>query len=120
MWLRIAFRAVGPAPAILPALPGWQVLAAKLMHLALYLLMIVQPILGWLILSAEGDPIPFFGVQLPSLIGADKELVEVFEEIHETSGTVGYYLIGLHAAAALFHHYFKRDNTLVRMLPGKR
>jgi cytochrome b561 len=30
---------------------------------------------------------------------------------------VGYWLIGLHAAAALFHHYIVRDNTLRRMLP---
>lgn len=39
------------------------------------------------------------------------------QEIHETIGTIGYYLIGLHAAAALFHHYVQRDDTLLRMLP---
>ena len=31
----------------------------------------------------------------------------------------GYFLIGLHAAAALFHHYFIHDNTLRRMLPSR-
>ncbi|MEO8857686.1 MAG: cytochrome b/b6 domain-containing protein, partial [Burkholderiaceae bacterium] len=40
------------------------------------------------------------------------------KDIHETIGTIGYYLIGLHAAAALFHHYVLRDNTLARMLPA--
>jgi cytochrome b561 len=42
------------------------------------------------------------------------------EEIHETIGTIGYYLVGLHAAAALFHHYFMRDDTLRRILPWRR
>lgn len=119
VWLRIAFRAWGPTPRIEPASPGWQMLMAKTMHLALYILMIGQPLLGWLILSAEGDAIPYFGLQLPALIAENKGLAETLEEIHETSGTVGYFLIGLHAAAALYHHFIMRDNTLRRMLPGK-
>ncbi|WP_370300565.1 cytochrome b/b6 domain-containing protein, partial [Rheinheimera baltica] len=36
------------------------------------------------------------------------------------AGTLGYVLIGVHAVAALFHHYILRDTTLSRMLPGKR
>lgn len=46
-------------------------------------------------------------------------VAEWAEEIHEAGGTVGYVLVGLHAAAALFHHYVMRDNTLRRMLPGR-
>jgi cytochrome b561 len=88
------------------------------MHLALYLFLIAMPLLGWLALSATGKPVPFFGLQLPALVGADKALADSLKEIHETIGTVGYYLVGLHAAAALFHHYGMRDNTLPRMLPG--
>jgi cytochrome b561 len=64
--------------------------------------------------------VPFFGLQLPALVGSDPALVGSVEELHETIGTVGYYLVGLHAAAALFHHYFRRDNTLLRMLPQRR
>ena len=41
------------------------------------------------------------------------------KEVHETGGTVGYFLIALQASAALFHHYFVRDNTLRRMLPSR-
>ena len=119
VWVRLAFRFLGPTPRIEPESPSWQMLIAKFMYLALYVLIIGMPLLGWLILSAEGDPIPFFGLQLPALIGQNKELVETLEEIHETAGTVGYFLIGLHAAAALFHHYIKRDNTLLRMLPER-
>ncbi|EHH2174219.1 cytochrome b561, partial [Salmonella enterica] len=32
----------------------------------------------------------------------------------------GYFVIGLHAIAALMHHYFWKDNTLLRMMPRKR
>jgi len=114
---RIIIRFVGTTPAIKPEPPAWQHATAKLAHLALYLFMIIMPLLGWLVLSAAGKPIPFFGLQLPALIEKNKELAKFLKEIHETIGEVGYYLIGLHVIAALFHHYFQHDNTLTRMLP---
>ncbi len=118
VWLRLAVRLSGPVPRQ-SSYPVWQQWAATLMHYALYALMIGMPLLGWCMLSASGKPIPFFGLQLPSLIGEDKELAKLIKEIHETFGTVGYYLIGLHASAALYHHYIIRDDTLVRMLPRR-
>ena len=119
VWLRLLARAIAPAPKIEPALPAWQAVPAKLMHAALYALMIGAPLAGWLILSAAGKPIPFFGLELPALIGPNKELAGQIKELHELAGTAGYWLIGLHAAAGLFHHYISRDNTLIRMLPGR-
>ncbi|GIZ13285.1 cytochrome b561 [Pseudomonas sp. NCCP-436] len=116
-WLRLLVRIVKPAPAIEPAPPTWQNLLAKLMHLALYALMIGTPLAGWLILSAVGKPIPFFGLELPALIAPDKQLAGQIKELHELAGTAGYWLIGLHALAALYHHHVARDNTLTRMLP---
>jgi len=120
IWLRMAARFTGQTPAILPAPPAWQQRAAKLMHLALYALMVVMPILGWLTLSAAGKPIPFFGLELPALIGTDKELSKQIKEVHEWIGTAGYYLIGLHVLAALYHHHIQHDNTLTRMLPERK
>lgn len=93
---------------------------AALMHLALYGLMIAMPVLGWLALSADGKPIPFFGLHLPPLVAPNDALAGQIEEIHETGGTIGYWLVGLHAAAALFHHYVMRDGTLRRMSPRGR
>ena len=120
VWLRLAARLSGPAPAIQPELPSLQQLSSKLLHLALYALMIGMPLIGWLILSAAGKPIPFFGLELPALIGENKDLAEQFEELHEVIGTTGYFLIGLHTVAALYHHYIVRDNTLTRMLPEQK
>jgi cytochrome b561 len=95
-------------------------LSAKLLHLAVYALMIGMPLTGWLLLSASGKPIPFFGFELPALIGTDKDLAGQIKEVHEFVGTMGYYLLGLHAIAALYHHYIQRDDTLTRMLPIRK
>ena len=118
--LRLLNRLVGGSPPVVPPLPPWQHRLASAAHVALYVLMFVMPILGWLLLSAAGKPIPFFGVQLPALLTENKNFAEQLKEVHETIGTIGYFLIGAHALAALFHHFITRDNTLVRMLPGKR
>ncbi len=117
--LRLLARLLsGPAPRIAPPAARWQELLGTAVHYALYGLMLGLPLAGWLILSLAGKPIPFFGLELPALAAENKELSKQIKEIHETAGTVGYYLIGLHALAALFHHHFLRDNTLLRMLPG--
>lgn len=49
-------------------------------------------------------------------MGPNKDLAHEIEELHELFGKVGYFLIAFHAIAALVHHYFFKDNTLVRML----
>lgn len=116
---RIALRLASTTPAITPESAPWQQRLAGLMHLMLYALMVVMPLAGWLALSAAGKPIPFFGLQLPPLTGEDKALAEAIKEFHEIVGTAGYFLIGLHALAGLFHHYVARDNTLTRMLPAR-
>lgn len=117
--VRIYGRASSPTPAIKPALSSGQQLAASAGHFALYALMISLPILGWLMLSAAGKPIPFFGLELPALIEPNKALAKQLKEIHETVGELGYYLIALHIAAAFYHHHFKKDNTLTRILPSR-
>jgi cytochrome b561 len=117
VFVRIYARLLTPIPGITPEPAPWQNLTAKVMHIALYALMIGMPFFGWLLLSVSGKPIPFFGLELPALASKNKALADLIKEIHETGGTVGYFLIGFHALAALFHHYFVRDNTLLRILP---
>ncbi|MFA5948803.1 MAG: cytochrome b [Hyphomicrobium sp.] len=117
--LRIAARAIYPAPAALSDLPLWQRQLASVTHILLYALMICMPIAGWVILSGEAKPVPFWGgLQLPPLIAENKPLAELVEEVHGTVGNIGYFLIGLHALGALAHHYVLKDSTLKRMLPG--
>lgn len=118
--LRLAARASGPALTAEPQTPPWQRWLGTLTHVALYALMVAMPLLGWLMLSASGKEIPFFGIALPALLGENRDLADRLKEIHETVGEIGYYLVGLHVAAALFHHYIVRDRTLARMLPFLR
>lgn len=118
VWVRLIARALTSAPAIVPAPPTWQRWAATSAHLLLYAFMIVQPLMGWLVLSAAGKPVPFFGLTLPPLMAPDKPFAGTLEEVHQTVGTFGYFLIGAHALAALVHHYVLKDNTLRRMLPA--
>ncbi len=119
IWVRLTLRLFQVTPAIAPPVPGWQHILSKIVHFALYAMMVCMPVAGWLILSGEGKPIPFYGINLPALMAENKALAETIEEIHTTAGKVGYFLIGLHTVAALYHHYFMRDNTLRRMLPGR-
>ncbi|PKO24959.1 MAG: cytochrome B [Betaproteobacteria bacterium HGW-Betaproteobacteria-8] len=117
--VRLYFRVSSHTPAIRPA-PHWLLhRVAQGAHLLLYALMIGMPVAGWLMLSAAGKPIPFYGLELPSLLAEDKILADSIKTIHKTVGNVGYALIALHALAALYHHHIRRDNTLLRMLPGK-
>lgn len=119
--VRLATRLLSaPAPRIEPGMSVWQRRLGGSMHIALYVFMIAMPILGWLTVGAKGDPVSLFGLPLPALIGQDKELSRSIKDIHEAIGTIGYFLIGLHAAAALIHHFLMRDNTLRRMLPARR
>ena len=116
---RLALRA-GPKPTIAPALSRLQASLATAMHVTLYGFMISMPLLGWLLISAEGTSISLGAFHLPPLVSPDHRLAETTEEIHEILGTIGYGLVGVHAIAALLHHYLVRDDTLVRMLPKRR
>ena len=119
VWVRLAARLIGTTPPINPPPPRWQVHVAHISELVIYIFMIAMPLMGWLILSADNEPVAFFGMRLPALVAENKQLAMQLEEVHELVGNVGYFLIGVHAAAAVVHHYVQRDNTLVRMLPGR-
>jgi cytochrome b561 len=117
--LRLLWRWYAGAPRELPG-PGWQRRAAALTHAGLYLLLFAVPVSGWVMNSAAGFPLPWFGlVHLPPLVGHDEALHELSEDWHEW---LFWALVGLslaHAAAAFWHHLFQRDATLARMLPRR-
>jgi cytochrome b561 len=118
--VRIYLRSVQVTPKITPPLSAIQAWGAKTAHLTLYIFMITMPIFGWFVLSAKGNVIPFFGLELPALIPYDKPFGKVLEGWHKEIGSWGYYLIAFHAVAGLVHHYIKKDDTLTRMLPAKK
>lgn len=114
---RIAWRSRGPLPWLEKA-PAWQKLAARFVHLWLYALLIALPLTGWLMSSAASLPVSFFGLgYLPDLLPHDDYLFHAFIAIHKWLAYTLIALLAVHAGAALWHHYVKRDATLKKMLP---
>ncbi|RON52373.1 cytochrome b [Pseudomonas frederiksbergensis] len=103
-----------------PANQGMMNIAAKTAHLALYLLLLGQIVLGFLFRWAQAEPFNFFGLfDVPTLMTFDKSMKSVFGGLHENVAWAIVILAGLHAVMALVHHYGLRDGTLRRMLPGR-
>ena len=119
-WPRIARAFREGNPPITPPLPSWQRGLSSATHGLLYLAMIAMPILGVLAVQAGGNPLSFLGLPLPQLIGADKDTSHTLHELHENMGNVIIALIVLHIVAAYWHHLFVKDNTLTRMLGGRK
>jgi len=116
--LRLAWRLGHRPPALLPGMPRWQEIAAHATHHSLYLLLLAVPLSGWLMSSALGFSVVWFGVlPLPDLIDKNEQLGELLKEVHEALNFTMLALILIHAAAAIKHHFFDGDGTLARMLP---
>lgn len=114
--IRGIWRLTHRPPALLP-MPQWQKIAAHGLHAGLYLLMLAQPISGWLYSNASGYKIVYLGlVPLPNLVSRNKELASTLREVHEVLAWIFVAMLALHALAALKHHFVDRDNTLRRML----
>jgi cytochrome b561 len=117
--LRLIWRFAAGVPAMPADLPAWQRLGARASHVLLYLLLLAQPLVGWLWSSAGTKQINFFfSVQLPWLIGPDKQLSRSLGHLHGLIGNLLLVVIGLHAVAALYHHFVRRDQVLAGMLRG--
>ncbi|PZO06946.1 MAG: cytochrome b [Lysobacteraceae bacterium] len=116
--LRLLWRLFAGVPAPVPGTPRWQLWAANATHGALYLILLAMPLSGWLYNSASGFPLKWFGLfSLPKLSGYDAQVKAFALGAHETLFLVLAAIVTVHALAALKHHYFNRDRTLVRMLP---
>jgi cytochrome b561 len=93
--------------------------AAATSEYALYALLLTQPILGVLQTNAHGDHVNLFFIgQLPALIEKNRPLAQQLLSAHKAVGFSLLGLIALHVSAALFHHFWRRDDTLTAMLPA--
>lgn len=116
--IRLAWRLGHRPPALPETMPRWQQVAAHGLHHALYLLMTVIPVSGWLMSSAKGFQTVWFGVlPLPDLVGKDEALGKLLETVHMGLNYLLLALVVAHVAAAVKHHLVDRDDVLARMLP---
>jgi len=119
--VRLLWRATHPAPKLDVAMPAWQEKIMELTHVALYLLMVVIPLVGWVMSSAKGYTVNYFGLfDLPDLVDKDKALGHLLKEVHEWLANGLMVLVGLHVLAALKHQFIDKDGLLSRMSPCGR
>lgn len=119
--IRCVWRITHAVPPLPADMPRWQRIAAEASHLALYALMIVIPLSGWLMSSAKGFQTVYFGVlPIPDLLQKNKELGETLALVHQALNFTMIGIVILHAAAALKHHFIDKDDILRRMLPARK
>jgi cytochrome b561 len=95
-------------------------LAVRGAHILLYCLLVALPLVGWALTSAHGISFKVLGVvHLPQLVAADSELADTLSDYHIWLSWVLLTLVSVHAAAALWHHFVRRDSVLAAMLPGR-
>jgi cytochrome b561 len=120
MLVRVVWRFISPPPPTLESYSRMTRIGAKFGHSFLYLALFAVMITGYLISTADGVGIPVFGLfEVPALISG-------LPDQADTAGVIHFYLAwalvifsGLHALAALKHHFIDRDATLTRMLGRK-
>lgn len=113
--LRVIWRLINITPQLY--LPRLEKIAAYAMHWSLYVVMMAMPLTGWLMSSAAGRPVSFFGLfTLPNLMQPNKAWQHFFASAH---GWLAYALIAMiiiHTLAALKHYFIDKDDILQRML----
>jgi len=117
---RILWRTIDAAPEA-PPMQAWMTYSAKLAHVGLYVLLIALPLTAIAGAWLEGHPLTLlgagnFGPMLPQV----HDVGQTVSYVHTVLGNVIIWAAGLHAVAALFHHFVLRDNILASMLPDWR
>ncbi len=118
---RLGLRQVTRVPPLPADVPLMQRVAARVVVIVLYLLLFLQPILGLLASQAHGDRIDVFGVfVLPLFMATNRVLSKQLFALHGTAAVLLLALIAMHASAALYHQFVRRDDVLRGMLPRFR
>jgi cytochrome b561 len=120
-FIRIHVRLNDDAPPLPQDIPPVQRLAARLSHLLLYALMVIMPLVGWSMVSAEGSPIVLMGwLQLPSIMPHDIQLYHALRKAHMLLAILLAGTFGMHFLAALYHALIRQDGVFSSMASGGR
>ncbi len=115
--LRVLWRTLNPTPRPEAGLSAFERIASRIAHVALYLLLFAVMVSGYLISTADGRPIAVFGLfEVPAAVVGLPGQADVAGQVHLILAITLVSLAGVHALAALKHHFVDRDRTLLRML----
>jgi cytochrome b561 len=112
--VRLAYRLINGAPPDEPTLEPWRKLISHITHWAIYALLFVVPVLGWLAISYYG-PFEPFGIALPRLAAQDEASATRTFFLHKVAAYALIVLLAMHVAAALHHYFIRKDGVLARM-----
>jgi cytochrome b561 len=119
--LRLLWRFRNPPPALPSRMTTLERRLARATHWAFYLLLFAMPLTGWMMSSAKNYSVSWFGLfTWPNLIGQSDSAFEFLQTTHEYLGYALLAIASLHVLAALKHHFWDKDDVLVRMLPFTR
>lgn len=119
MLARLLYRLGTPPPSLPASVSSPQRMAAGATHWALYGILLLQAVVGWVATSAYRAPIRvFWAFELPPIWAVDRPLSEMLFAVHRTTGFILIVLLVVHVGAALFHHYVLKDDVLRRMIKG--
>ena len=116
--IRWLWRIGHPVPLVTADVPEWEGKVAGATHALLYALLVANPFLGWANASARDWDIVVFGQSLPHLVAVQSRIGRLAGDVHVYLAWSLLALVGLHVAAALYHHFGRHDRVLQRMLPG--
>jgi len=116
--LRLLWRWTNPTPPLPDDLRPYERVLAHFTHAALYVLLFAMPLSGWMMSSARGFPVSWFGlIQLPDLVPKSQPLYDALLRTHDLLAIALGAVVLLHVAGALKHHFVLKDDVLRRMLP---
>ena len=118
MVVRMLWR-IGHRPPPLPPMPRWQATLARATHLALYALLVIQPLTGYLGSEFSGYPVKYFGMTLPAWAGKSVALKDLMSVVHLVTSWAIAAAVAVHVAGALKHVVIDRDGLLARMGIGR-
>ena len=119
--LRLMWRMYRPPPPLPGTMTAWERRLAPWGHAALLVLLLAMPISGWLMSSAGGVSVRWFGmIDLPDLVPRDPLMFEMLRTLHHWLAWTLMAVLALHVAAVVHHDLFRRDGIFRRMSPFTR
>jgi cytochrome b561 len=116
--LRLLWRLTNPPPELPAGMAPFERLIARATHVAFYVLLFAMPLTGWMMSSAKNYAVSWFGLfTWPNLIGKNEAAFDALRATHDVLSDVLFAIAVLHILAALKHHFWNKDDVLVRMLP---
>ena len=117
--LRLIVRRFSVLPEESGLIPWLEAMAARVTHVLLYVILLAMPVSGFLFRTARGDAVDVFGLfSVPALLPPSEAMRKAAWFVHTNGQVAVYVVIGLHAAAALYHLIVRRDDVMARMVPG--